>query len=281
VTTPQAQQTAHSATSDYSSDELLERMTTPQIGKETFTLLYVTLLRNQAGSPTVELTADGALHVKPDSGEGSTIYLDNLWIMCRHDPAEAKNAIKRHIAVFGSVRQAASPRLDRIVPMIKDRTYLEFSKSTSGLAFDHLAADLYIVYGEDSELSMKTVARADMEALGLRGPGALAVATENLLRILPEIECHDQGSWPFFTAGGDYAASLLLLDYVWEFARTQVDGDVIAVAPARDSVLFTGAQSIEGLSEIRRVANKIVSSGHHVISATLLRRVNGGWRAFD
>jgi uncharacterized protein YtpQ (UPF0354 family) len=83
------------------------------------------------------------------------------------------------------------------------------------------------------------------------------------------------------TAGGDYVASILLLDSVWESLAELVDGDIVAVTPSRDVLLFTGSGSQEGLQAIRERADGIVSSGDHVISRTLLRRVKGQWVNFD
>jgi uncharacterized protein YtpQ (UPF0354 family) len=83
------------------------------------------------------------------------------------------------------------------------------------------------------------------------------------------------------TAGGDYVASILLLDGVWDQLAATVGGDIVVTVPARDVLFFTGSASQEGLATIRKKADEIVSSGDHVVSRTLLRRVEGQWVNFD
>jgi hypothetical protein len=72
-----------------------------------------------------------------------------------------------------------------------------------------------------------------------------------------------------------------LLDEVWLPLEEESDGDIVAVAPARDVLLFTNSKSSEGLVRIRDKARDIVQGGHHVISQTLLRRIQGQWKVFE
>jgi uncharacterized protein YtpQ (UPF0354 family) len=264
-----------------SSEELIRRMTLPTTDRETFFLLYSRVAEQKYGATQLSFAGDGALCMKRADGKEQTIHLTNLWIMCKSAPEDARTTIERHMTLIDGNAASESLRREQIVPMIKDESYFAAVGTKLEVVRQHLAADLYIVYAADSEHSMRTIKPSEIKTLEIEEAQVLALAIENLRGILPEIECHDQGSWHFFSAGTDYAASLLLLENVWEFAATQVEGDVVAVVPTRDSVMFTGAQSQEGLAEIRRLANEIVSSGHHVISSTLLRRVNGGWKAFD
>ena len=107
------------------------------------------------------------------------------------------------------------------------------------------------------------------------------IALNNLRRILPDVDYREEGSFYEVEAGDVYVASVLLMDEVWDQVAGKVDGDLVAVAPARDVLLFTGSESPEGLQAIRSRARDIVTSGHHVISDTLLRRVEGRWVNFD
>ena len=80
------------------------------------------------------------------------------------------------------------------------------------------------------------------------------------------------------TAGGDYTASLLLFDDVWNTLSQSVEGDIVAAVPSRDVVLFTGARSTDGIEWIKRKAHEIHEGGDHVVSQTLFRRVSGEWK---
>ncbi len=262
-------------------EELLRRMTLPQTDRETFFLLYSKLAEQKHGATELEFVGDATLSMKRSDGKQQTIHLSNLWIACKDSPGEARVTIERHLTLVDGPAASDSLRREQIVPMIKDLEYFSIFSGKLEIVRQHLVADLYIVYGADSEHSMRTISRSEIEALAIQDTELLPLALENLQRLLPEIQSHDQGSWHFLTAGNDYVASLLLLDNVWEFAADEVEGDVVAVAPTRDTLMFTGASSAEGIGEIRRLANEIVGSGHHVISATLLRRVEGRWKSFD
>src|SRR5256885_92520 len=89
---------------------------------------------------------------------------------------------------------------------------------------------------------------------------------------VPPIERHGEGPWYLLTAGGDYVASILLLDEVWQQLEEEIDGDIVAVVPARDVLLFTSSKSSEGLVRIRDKARDIAQGGHHTVSETLIRR---------
>ena len=78
-----------------------------------------------------------------------------------------------------------------------------------------------------------------------------------------------------------YGASALLLDYVCLRRPGFVDGDIVAAVPARDTVVFTGSNNAQGLVELRDAAKHVVTNGHHVISETMLRRVDGQWKLFS
>jgi len=120
-----------------------------------------------------------------------------------------------------------------------------------------------------------------MKELEIEPTDLPSLARSNLKRILPEIEQHGEGPWYLLTAGGDYAASLLLFDDVWNTLSRSVEGDVVAAVPSRDVVLFTGVRSKDGIEWIKRKAHEIHEGGDHVVSQTLFRRVSGAWKVFD
>ena len=63
------------------------------------------------------------------------------------------------------------------------------------------------------------------------------------------------------SAGGDYVASLLLLEEVWQECKSSVDGDVIAAVPTRDVLLFTGSSSHEGIVALRKSVDRLEQTG--------------------
>ena len=170
---------------------------------------------------------------------------------------------------------------ENIIPIIKDSEYCAIVKDPSKLLREHLVGDLWIVYAADLPDSTRSLSDEERDGLGIAQDELRELSISNLLRILPEIERHGDGPWYLLTAGGDYVASILLLDHVWKQLEEEIDGDIVAVAPARDVLLYTSSKSSEGLVQIRDRARDIFAGGHHVISQTMLRRVAGEWKVFE
>jgi uncharacterized protein YtpQ (UPF0354 family) len=106
-------------------------------------------------------------------------------------------------------------------------------------------------------------------------------AVANLRGVLPQIERHGDGStYYMLTAGGDYEASLLLLDDLWQQQEPIVKGDLVAAVPARDVLLFTGSGFNVGLRELQAAVERVSMNGSYLISKTLLVRRDNAWEEY-
>ena len=54
-----------------------------------------------------------------------------------------------------------------------------------------------------------------------------ALAVENLKRVLPKIELRCDVEVMLMSAGGNYEASLLLIDDIWSSGQVNVNGDIV------------------------------------------------------
>jgi hypothetical protein len=82
------------------------------------------------------------------------------------------------------------------------------------------------------------------------------------------------------TMGGDFEASLLLLDGLWdEPLRQFVSGDYAAAVPARDILAFCDAGSTAGRTGLRELIDRVYPSGDHLLSNRLYLRRGGKWIA--
>ncbi len=262
-----------------SEQSTLEMLLAPNRSKDEFVLLYCKLVEER--SPNCKLTLEGptVIHLQWESGEESMTFLDNLWIQTRGGGESHRDLVERHLRMVLATGQSDPPIEQRqIVPIIKDSTYVGMSK---GLLHDHLVADIYVVFAIDLEDRIKGLSVDEADSLGMSVASRLTIAIENLTAILPPIECHGEGPWFLLTAGGDYTASVLLLDSVWDQLSERVQGDIVAAVPSRDVLLFTGSNSKEGLAAVREKAAEISKTGDHVIANTLIRRRDGKWVAFD
>lgn len=261
----------------------LKRLITARRNKDEFVLTYVKLLEERQPGLKCMLIGPTAIEMRLEDDKPSTAFLDNLFIQVQgeHDPSDLTDLIERHIRSMLAMLHPEPPIERRqLIPTIKDKAYVDnYSQIT---VHEHYAADLYCVYAIDREDSIKTIGPKELDTLQVDRESLRTVALDNLRAILPPAECHGEGPWFFLTAGNDYVASLILFDNLWdEQLAGLVEGDLVAVVPSRDVVLFTGSGSTEGIAAIRQRAKDIVATGDHIISDTLLRRSKGRWSAFD
>lgn len=80
-------------------------------------------------------------------------------------------------------------------------------------------------------------------------------------------------------ADGFDSARLLLIDR-WEPLATTVRGDLIAVAPSRDLVLFTGDADPEAIDAMLTFADVVYAADPHPILPVPLRWTPAGWMPF-
>jgi uncharacterized protein YtpQ (UPF0354 family) len=77
---------------------------------------------------------------------------------------------------------------------------------------------------------------------------------------------------------GNFEASLILLDHLWDetLAHRAPTGFVVAL-PARDVLAFCDAASQEGIEALKGVVQRVFAGGSHLLSQSLYRRREGKW----
>ena len=91
------------------------------------------------------------------------------------------------------------------------------------------------------------------------------------------VERHGEGSLFMLTAGGDYKASLLLNMGIWGQLKGDVAGDLLAAAPCRDVVYYTGSEDGDGLAALANHVRRLLRVGSHRVSGAILRFTGEGW----
>lgn len=267
-----------------------EMLSRPKITEQEFTLAYAQAIEERA--PTLKATVAGQLKitVTGDDDTDFTCFLGNAWADTRDLP-EAR--IERFETQLNSVMETFVLESDseisesNIIPVIKDRIYLQQVIELTGQQenlplHEPLVADYLVFYAADTEYSTAYPPESELRAAGIDTHNLRERAIENLRDRLPDIELHGAGPAYMITAGGDYEASLLLLDDVWDQLADEVEGELVAVAIARDFLLFTGSESPDGLQFLRDKAKELhESESSYLISQTLLVRKNGSWEAFE
>lgn len=258
----------------------MERLVNRNCSRDEFILLYSKLLQERYPNYSIEFAGESVLRILGPEGEELTSYLDNLWLRYKDGSEDRRDLIERFVRFAqDACRPAAVVSKSNIVPMIKDSEYV--AQLDEMTVKEHLCGDLWIVYAVDESERMSTLKRDHVSALEINDSELRTLAVRNLCALLPPIERHGGGPWYLLSAGQDYVASLLLLDDVWSQLADSVEGSIVAAAPSRDILMYTGSDSPEGLAAMRAQAAKIVSSGSYVISESLLIRQEDRWSPFN
>jgi uncharacterized protein YtpQ (UPF0354 family) len=249
------------------------------LSPERFTSEFAVAVRKAL--PDHEITIEEPLQLKFKAPDGTvaTAFLDNAYNQYIGDPASKAAIIDLYVAGLAETA-SESTEIDRqrIVPVIKDRAWLQDMQRSSGAAdldqmpeqvFEDFNDDLIIVYAEDTPKNIRYVSQEGLEKAGINREALRSLAVANLRRILPPVEMRSGPLISMLTAGGDYDASLLLLDDLWSAEKLSVDGEIVVAVPARDVLIFTGSRNAEGLKRLLELARKVVAEAPYSLSDRL------------
>lgn len=251
-----------------------------------FTQEFARALARTRPSANVSVAGDLKLTIKETDGLVRNIQLNNAYNEYKLDPQRFDDLVATFSAIFSqSASKEAGLDRTRIIPVIKDRQWLDELHNTlkaKGVAQQHLADrfndELVIVYAQDDPNRMRYL--TTQEDFGLSREELRSLAIANLKRVLPKIEMGRVGDVALMSAGGNYEASLLLIDDIWSSGQIQVNGDIVVAIPTRDALLVTGSRSRSGLKLVRELTAKFKAQGPYELTDTLFRYRDGRFTKF-
>ncbi len=247
----------------------------------------------EAMDPDVSGEIAGSLEItwRRDGGDPSTSYLDNAYMVYRDDPASLDDILERYgrSALDQMSGEERVFRREDIVPIIKDRAYIEeiaamiaaqTREAPAGipLHYEALNSELVILYANDGADSLQFIDSDDVSSLGIEPDALLELAKGNLRGRLPGVDIAGDATLSMLTAGGNFEASLLLFDSLWTAENFPVKGDIVVFVPARDVVLVTGSEDDEGLRKAREIVDG--NEWSYAISIRPFIRVDGAWQIY-
>ena len=256
-----------------------------------FTREFAEALRQASPGLKVFIVKELELSVTNAEGRKMTSFLHNSYDLYKQDPKAKAEVIQRFVASGLETISTLRDGVDRtrIVPVIKDRPWLEDTRRAflSGGAkdapqhvYEDFSPDLIVVYAEDSPKQIRYLAPEDLELAKVKRSELRALACENLKRLLPKIERQGTNGLYVITAGGDYEASLLVLDSIWSGGQMDVNGDVVVAVPTRDLLLVTGSRNQEGIEKVRQMVSKISTTGSYRLTQKLFVYRHGRFTEF-
>ena len=215
--------------------------------------------------------------------KGNTIRIlaDNAFSDYQSTPDSLRKVLNKYVTVAS---QLFSPKelisQDNIVPIIKPIEYLNDiqeiannmgAKKEVETIYEKYNDELIIAYAEDSKSSIRYLTATDMKTLAIDKDSLRSIATRNLDRLLTNINGKGGDGMYMVTAGGDYEASIILLDNIITKQTFPVNGDFVIAIPTRDILLITGSNEIEKIAKIREAAKDSYETGNYKISPLLFK----------
>jgi len=257
-----------------------------------FTEEFAASLRSVLGKSPVEIVPPFEIKLTDEQGKISGGYTDNAYGLYLISPDQKSEIIQKFTSGFLETQTRNLEAIDpkRIVPVLKGKSWVD--QVNQGLALrgekkllEHICEDyndeLIIAYAEDNPKSVRYLANSDLEKLQLQKSELRRLACANLKQILPAPEIKEQCGTFQVMAGGDYDASLLLLEDVWRDERIKVSGEIVVAVPSRDMLLVVGSQDSQGLKRLKLTAKTIFAKAPYGLTARLLVYRENSFVPFD
>lgn len=251
---------------------------------------YVAAVHAAYPTATVTVVAPLQVKVKGAAGGEGTAFLDNLYAEISRNPSRKQDLLQRHVASIAQIMKSDAEResvaSESIVPLVKDRGWLKDMRSagTGGkpleFVYEPLNEDLLVVYGEDTPSSIQYFVSSVFEKTGIDRKDLRALAVKNLHRILDGVDLIRIEGVNSLTTGGDFDASLLLIDEVWNKENLQVKGEIVVAIPARNMLLFADSADAQAVDALARLAKRVESEDSYSLTAQLFVRRDGTFQRY-
>jgi uncharacterized protein YtpQ (UPF0354 family) len=139
--------------------------------------------------------------------------------------------------------------------------------------------DLYICYVVDDGKTYQYIQERHLAEDGINKENLSRNGIRNLTEIISKRHLRVQPYQNIYGVrmGGDFEASLILIDQLWDrHFRPFVSGVYAIAIPARDILAFCDKSSIQGINELQQLIDRVTPRGDHLISERIWLRQDGG-----
>ncbi|HZH44985.1 MAG TPA: DUF1444 family protein [Lysobacter sp.] len=161
----------------------------------------------------------------------------------------------------------------QVIPLVKDARWLAELHARLGAdaagVHEPLADGLVVVYAQDTPTHMNYLTRRQFERLQIAHEQLRRLAVRNLRRLLPRLEVRRGPQLGLIRADGNYEASLLLFDDLWERERERLHGEPALAIPNRDVLLFADSADTDAVAHLRQAALDLHRDGAHALTDRL------------
>ena len=177
-----------------------------------------------------------------------------------------------------------SIKLNKIYPILKEEVKSPTGKPSS-IKVDIMAKKwldpLIICFGHDRGSFFEILQKRHLKQFNFTQEELLLIATDNLRKKKPSIQKTNFGGWGVL-AGGSYEAGTVLLPELWSNMAEKLNDNLVVSVSNRDLVLFVPESDKKQVEELKKVAQKLYSTGDHPLSNNLYfyDRFSGQWQVF-
>jgi hypothetical protein len=133
----------------------------------------------------------------------------------------------------------------------------------------------HFVYANRADLSDAGISAEQLHQIGLKN----LVAQTSKGDGRPGLSIRQNGTFHAVLMGGNFEASLVLVDALWnndQVRRITPHGCVIAL-PARDLLAFCDAGSTQGVADLKAFSQRATANADHLLTPDLFVRKDGQW----
>jgi sulfur relay (sulfurtransferase) DsrF/TusC family protein len=174
------------------------------------------------------------------------------------------------------LRESVRPYVKAILSEEESGKVVSVGPSETPVARD-LGNGLCVLYVVDRGDRFEYVQARHLQKYEIDEEALHTVAIRNLEKLALEVRLHPYGQICGVLMGGNFEASMLLLDSFWESLRQRVQTTFAVAVPARDILAFCDSGSAEGINELNALIDRVWPKGDHLISRDLYLRVDGRW----
>ena len=280
-----------------------EALRTTELTSETFTKVMAEAARERL-DVSVQVVAPLVLHVDAEEGLACQCNLRGLWEKgiqgCDLEERQGRcekylQGLQEHIEQPGGTdRPAGEPDPSNLRPIIQSRMFVQQANQqyenvglSARLCADPLAGGLCVVYVTERPQSISFLSSQNLGPLDMTQEEMAERAHRNLRGEFEQAELdvltlENEGIITYkLSAEGIFASSLPLIPEVPRQFAARVEGDLLAVVPARDELFFAGTEHPLDVRMLRIMGQKLFEEERHLVSQSLIAWLGGQWKAYE
>ncbi len=248
--------------------------------KKDFTKKYFDSLSNRFPDVNFTILDDSTIE-STYQGNDVRHSIDNTFKEYLAEPDSIQGILHKRILVavelYGTREDIQETK---IIPIIKPVEFLEDIKNVANKmgakkevegVYEKYNDQLIIVYAEDAKNSIRYLTNDDLRTLSISKDSIKAIAIKNLSNLLANIQRDGSNGTYMLTAGGNYEASIILLNNIFSKESLPVNGNFVIAIPNRGMLLITGSNDKEGIEKIKELSKKLFETGSYQVSEYLYK----------